>query len=93
MNSKTKPELRNGHFDYGDVGMSDEQYRESQNPKIRTTIFLEADLIRAYKGQAVKQGVKYQQLMRETLREALNARLDIESRLTKLENKVFDKTA
>jgi predicted DNA binding CopG/RHH family protein len=88
---KDKNKLENGKFDYGNVEMTDEEYRESQNPKVRTTMFLEADLIRIYKREAAKRGVKYQQLMREKLRGALNAPIDIESRLQRLEQEVLKK--
>lgn len=90
---KEKSKLKDGTFNYGNVEMTDKEYLEAQNPKIRTTIFLEADLIRAYKKEAAKRGIKYQQLMREKLKEALNNELDFESRLVKLEEMVLKKTA
>lgn len=88
---KGKNKLKDGKFDYGKVEMTDEEYQESQNPKVRTTMFLDADLIRTYKQEAARRGVKYQQLMREKLRGALNAPIDIESRLQRLEAKVLKK--
>lgn len=88
---KAKSKLKDGKIDFGDIEMTDEEYRESQNPKVRTTIFLDADLIRAYKKQATQKGMKYQQLMRETLKSALNASLDIEDRLRILENEILKK--
>ena len=88
---KAKNKLKDGKFDYGKVEMTDEEYRESQNPKVRTTMFLEADLIRAYKQEATKRGVKYQQLMREKLKDSLRAPIDIESRLQRLEQEVLKK--
>lgn len=88
---KGKSKLKDGEFEYGKIEMTDEEYQESQNPKVRTTMFLDADLIRAYKQEAVKRGVKYQQLMREKLRGALNAPVDIESRLQRLEQVVLKK--
>lgn len=86
---KAKSKLKDGKFDYGNVEMTDEEYRESQNPKVRTTMFLEADLIRAYKREAIKRGVKYQQLMREKLKDALETPIDIEGRLRRLEKTVL----
>lgn len=86
---KGKNKLKDGRFDYGKVEMTDEEYLESQNPKVRTTMFLEADLIRAYKQEATKRGVKYQQLMREKLKDALNEPIDMEARLRRLEKVVL----
>ena len=91
--TKTQSKLKDGEFHYGDVEMSDEEYQEGQNPKVRTTIFLEEDLINAYKQKALNKGVKYQQLLRETLRQAISAPSDIETRLEALEQKVFKKRA
>lgn len=91
--TKTQSKLKNGEFHYGDVEMTDEEYQEAQNPKVRTTIFLEEDLISAYKQKALSQGVKYQQLLRDTLRHALSGESDVEARLEALEKKVFKKTA
>lgn len=83
--------LKDGEFKYGDVEMTDKEYSEAQNPKVRTTIFLEADLIRTYKKEAIQRGVRYQQLMREKLWEGLGNHSDIEERLEHLEMKVFKK--
>lgn len=71
--------------------MTDEEYAEAQNPKVRTTIFLEADLIRTYKKEATKRGVRYQQLMREILWEGLGDHSDVEERLERLEQRIFKK--
>ena len=83
--------LKDGEFNYGDVEMTDEEYAEAQNSKVRTTIFLEADLIRTYKKEATKRGIRYQQLMREKLWEGLDDESDTEERLERLEKKVFKK--
>ena len=90
---KEKSKLKDGVFHYGDGEMTDEEYLEAQNPKVRTTMFLEADLIRAYKKEATKRGMKYQQLMREKLKEAISNDHDLKSRLIKLEETVFKKEA
>lgn len=84
-----KDQVSDLHYEYGKVEMTDEEYREAQNPKVRTTIFLEADLIRAYKKEATERGMKYQQLMREKLRDALGSESDLEARLRRIEKKVF----
>lgn len=84
-----KSKLKDGEFKYGDVEMTDEEYQEAQNPKVRTTIFLDEDLIRTYKGEATKRGIKYQQLIRQKLRDALDHPDPIEERLHRLEQKVF----
>ncbi len=86
---KAKSKLRSGVFKYGNVEMTNEELQEAQNPKIRTTMFLEADLIRAYKQEALKRGVKYQQLMREKLRNGLTKELEFEDRLNRLEKKML----
>lgn len=92
-NEAKRKELKDGEFDYGSVEMTDQEYQEAQDPKIRTTIFLDASLIRAYKQQATKQGAKYQQLIRDTLRKALSGGDGVSERLARLENVVFKKRA
>ena len=59
---KAKSKLKDGVIEYGKVEMTPEELEEAQNVKIRTTMFLEEDLIRAYKREAAKRGLKYQQL-------------------------------
>lgn len=88
---KAKTKLKDGVIRHGQVEMTDEELKEAQNPKVRTTMFLESDLIRAYKKEAAKRGLKYQQLMREKLRTALGLgdESDIEMRLKRLEAKVL----
>jgi len=93
MKAKSKL-LKASEFQFGDVEMTDDEYLLAQNPKIRTTIFLEADLIRAYKQLAAKKGLKYQALMREKLREAiLGEGSSIEARLKRVEDQLFKKRA
>lgn len=91
--STKESKLKEGEFEYGDVEMTDEEYAEAQNPKVRTTIFLEADLIRSYKKEATKRGVRYQQLMRDKLWEGVDDSHDsgVKQRLERLEKKVFKK--
>jgi len=91
--TRIQSKLKDGEFHYGNVEITDEEYQEAQNPKVRTTIFLEENLINAYKQKALSQGVKYQQLLRDTLKQALSGPSDIESRLEALEQKVFKKRA
>ena len=86
---KVKSKLKDGVIQHGKVEMSAEELLQSQNPKIRTTMFLDEDLIRAYKREAAKRGLKYQQLMREKLRAGLLSGNDIETRLNRLEEKVL----
>jgi predicted DNA binding CopG/RHH family protein len=86
---KEKSKLKTGTIRHGRVEMTAEELIESKNPKIRTTIFLEEDLIRAYKREAARKGMKYQQLMREKLRANLSGELDIEARLRRLEKKIL----
>ena len=71
--------------------MTDDELKEAQNPKVRTTIFLDTELIRAYKKEAARQGLKYQQLMREKLRMALglSGESEIEVRLKRLEETIL----
>jgi hypothetical protein len=56
---KAKTKLKDGVIKHGKVEMTDEELELAQSPKIRTTIFLDADLIRAYKKEAAKRGLKY----------------------------------
>lgn len=92
-NKKNSSKVKDREVIYGEVEMTDEEYRQSQNPKIRTTMFLEEDLVRAYKKEAAARGMKYQQLMRETLRQGLDSSSGLEARLRKLEERVFKKRA
>ena len=89
MAKAKKSKLVDGQIEYGDVELTDEEYQEAQNPNVRTTMFLEADLIRAYKKEALARGVRYQQLMREVLHQGLSGSLDLESRLKRLEETVY----
>ncbi len=89
---KAKNKLKDGVIRYGKVEMTEEERQEAENPKLRTTIFLEADLIRAYKKMASKRGLKYQQLIREKLRNGLDEATDVESRLRRLEEKILKRT-
>lgn len=96
MKAKTeskKSTLKDGEFRYGSVEMTDEEYREAQDPKIRTTIFLDASLIRACKKEASKRGIKYQQFLRDVLRNALQGNTNLEERLDRLEQIVLKKRA
>ena len=43
---KAKTKLKDDVIRYGNVEMTDEEIAASANPKVRTTMFLEADLIR-----------------------------------------------
>jgi predicted DNA binding CopG/RHH family protein len=88
---KAKSKLKDGVIEYGKIEMTDEELEEAQNVKVRTTMFLEEDLIRAYKREAAKRGLKYQQLMREKLRAGLSEGTGLEHRLRRLEQKVFKK--
>ncbi len=86
---KAKTKVKDGVIKYGKVEMTEREEAAFENPKIRTTMFLDADLIRAYKKEAQKLGLKYQQLMREKLRESLGRGTDVETRLKKLEEKIL----
>ncbi len=85
--------LRASELNYGDVEMTDAEFVEAQDPKVRTTIFLEASLIRACKNAAAKRGIKYQQYIREVLRKSLSLSDDLSKRLERLEEAVFKKRA
>jgi len=86
---KAKTKIKDGVIKYGKVEMTKSEAAEFENPKIRTTMFLDADLIRAYKKEAQKRGLKYQQLMRDKLRDALRRGTDVEERLKRLEEKIL----
>lgn len=92
-NDGKKKLLKASEFQYGGVEMTDVEYRDAQDPKIRTTIFLEASLIRACKAEAAKRGIKYQQYVREVLRKALTEPSDLSKRVERLEELVFRKRA
>lgn len=86
---KAKSKLKDGVIKHGSVEMTDEELEAAQNPMIRTTMFLEENLIRAYKREAARRGLKYQQLMREKLRAGLGQDSELEARIKRLEEKVL----
>ena len=89
---KAKSKLKDGTFAYGSVEMTDQEYMDAQNPMIRTTIFLEEDLIRTLKQEAIQRGIKYQQLVREKLKGATeNKSENLVDRVVRLEAVVFKK--
>lgn len=78
--SKTKDGIK-----YGNVELTQEESEGLLDPMVRTTIFLNASLVRAYKAEAAKRNVKFQQLLREKLREGMNEDSSLEGRVRRLE--------
>lgn len=69
---------------YGDVDITEELLKES--PKVRTTIFLDVELKKLLKTEAVETGVKYQQLVRDILKNHFSEKDSLEDRIKKLES-------
>jgi hypothetical protein len=84
MKAKNK-KVKNNDIEFGTVDLTAEESAGLIDPMIRTTIFLNASLIRAYKAEAAKRKMKYQQLMREKLRESQLEDSGLESRVRRLE--------
>jgi hypothetical protein len=75
----------------GDVDLTQDEI-DIQGAKIRVTMMIDYDLVRAYKELAKKKGSKYQTLMNQKLREALvqeDAADSLVERVQKLERQVF----
>lgn len=82
--------MEKNKLNYGNVDIDDDLRRPT---KIRTTIFLEQELITKLKADADSKNIKYQQLLRNILFDYfLNERTDelkeIKKRLEELEKKV-----
>lgn len=63
--------------------------------KMRTSIMLDLEIIDGFKGLAEKKGAKYQSLMRDVLRDALDNTkyVELEKRLAKVEKILQKKRA
>ena len=73
----------------------DEDEFDPKYCKMRTSIMLDLEIIDGFKELAKKKGTKYQSLMRDTLRDALdNSKyVELEERLTKVEKVLAKKRA
>lgn len=61
--------------------------------KVRITTYIDSDVYMALKAKAKKSGEKYQALLNGYLRKSVLNELDLESRLKRIEKKVFGKGA
>ena len=73
---------------YGDVDISEEIKKET---KIRTTIFLEIELKKLLKKEALEKGIKYQQLLRDILKNHFSTKENLERRVKALETIILKK--
>ena len=80
MDSKAKK------IKYGKVSIPEESLLP-QNVKERITIFLDQDVLDAFREKAKASGDKYQSLINRTLREAIK-RPDLEARVEAIEQKL-----
>lgn len=80
-------------IEYGDVEIESPKDWDKKEVKIRITTFLDQDLLLEIKKNAKLQKKKYQSYINERLREVFFEEESVESRLMKLENKVFKRKA
>jgi hypothetical protein len=73
-------------IEYGTIDILDQLKEE---PKIRTTMFLDIDLKKLLKDEAYERGMKYQQLVREILSKHFSETENLEERIKKLESIVL----
>jgi uncharacterized protein (DUF4415 family) len=90
MKSSRKKDIKYGEKDLLEADEFDPQYG-----KERITLFLDQQVVDAFRSQAKASGVKYQTLIREALRELIyqDPKNNLEDRLKKLEAVVFKKRA
>lgn len=58
---------------YGSVTIPKEDF-EDRNVKVRVTAFIDADVLKSLKDEALKHGTKYQTLLNQKLRDAVFGR-------------------
>ncbi len=82
---------RKKDIQFGDVDLLEVDEFDSKYGKERITIFVDQQVVDAFRRIAKSKGSKYQTLMREALREAIFGRSEseIENRLKKIEKAVF----
>ncbi len=90
MKSSRKKDIK-----YGDKDLLETDEFDPQYGKERITLFLDQQVVDAFRSQAKAIGVKYQTLIREALRDLIyqDPKNDLEDRLKKLEAVVFKKRA
>lgn len=90
MKSSRKKDIK-----YGDKDLLEPDEFDPKYAKERITLFLDKPVVDAFRAKAKASGVKYQTLIRETLRELIyqDPKNDLEDRLKKLEAVVFKKRA
>lgn len=77
-------------------GNSDILEKDEFNPKHgkeRITLFVDQQVVDAFREKAEIEGEKYQALMRKTLRDFIYKKNDLEERITRIENSLFKKEA
>jgi uncharacterized protein (DUF4415 family) len=87
MKNKTK----NRDIIFGNVTSTAEEL-SLKNAKVRVTMFIDLDIVQGYKFLAEQRASKYQTLMNQKLRDALDVEMgkdDILTRIKKLERMVF----
>jgi predicted DNA binding CopG/RHH family protein len=78
---------------YGKKDLLKETDLDPKNHKVRITSFIDGDLLVELKTRAEQQGTKYQTLLNQLLRQALNDTESMAERLKRLEDAVFRKSA
>ena len=83
--------IKNNSIHYGDINLEQGELNLKE-AKIRVTMMLDFDLVKAYKEIAKQRGGKYQTLINQKLREVLayeKKEETLDSRVRKLEKRVF----
>ena len=90
MKSTRKKDIR-----YGKKNLLEADEFDPKYGKERITLFVDQQVVDAFRNQAKIKGGKYQALMREALRDCIfkSSQSDLEKRLEKVEKALFKKRA
>ena len=82
-----------GKVKYGKKDLLKDSDLDPKNHKVRITSFIDGDVLAELKVRAEEQGTKYQTLLNQLLRQALQDSDGLAERLKRLEDAVFRKSA
>ncbi len=77
---------------YGNVELDADEF-DRKHSKVRITMMVDADVLEAFRAEAVQRRVGYQTLMNQKLREAVSSEANVEERLKALEKIVLKRMA
>lgn len=84
--------IRKKDIQFGKKDLLSEDEFDPKNGKERITLFVDQQVVNAFRKKAENEGSKYQTLMRESLRSTVFPKdQDFEGRLKKIEEVVFNK--